>query len=223
MSGSHVSAFFDAIRQGELERVHAFLETQPTLASAASSAGESAVLAAAYRGKTDIVKLLIASGAVLSFFDACASGEFDVVRTFVRDDRDMTDMWSGDGFTGLHLASFFGQTRVVRYLLDSGSDIAAVSRNPLGVQPLHAALASKKVETAQFLISRRAPVNTRQAGEGLTPLHYAAAHGHEDIVRQLLKRGADIAAKNSDGKTPLMMAEERGHASLVALLSKSIR
>jgi len=32
---------------------------------------------------------------------------------------------------------------------------------------------------------------------GATPLHYAAIHGHRQIVRLLLERGADINATDS--------------------------
>ena len=41
---------------------------------------------------------------------------------------------------------------------------------------------------------------------GLTPLHVAALHGAIDVVRALLKRGADPAAEDSKGNSPARLA-----------------
>ncbi|KAH7197302.1 ankyrin repeat-containing domain protein [Fusarium flagelliforme] len=41
---------------------------------------------------------------------------------------------------------------------------------------------------------------------GLTPLHVAALHGTIDVVRALLKRGADPAAEDSKGNSPARLA-----------------
>lgn len=48
----------------------------------------------------------------------------------------------------------------------------------------------------------------------------AARHRDTDEVRRLLLRGADVDAKDDRGKTPLRLAEERGHTSLAALLKQ---
>lgn len=51
-----------------------------------------------------------------------------------------------------------------------------------------------------------------------TALHYAAANGHEIIVRHLVKKGAALECKNYAEWTPLMFASYYGHLSIVALL-----
>ena len=54
---------------------------------------------------------------------------------------------------------------------------------------------------------------------GRTPLHLAAQRGQEEIVRLLLKEGADVDARNTaDSATPLHFAAENGHLSIVRLL-----
>ncbi len=40
-----------------------------------------------------------------------------------------------------------------------------------------------------------------------TPLHYAAGYGRPAIARMLLDAGADKAAQNNTGKTPLDLAK----------------
>ncbi|RYP57749.1 hypothetical protein DL770_010592 [Monosporascus sp. CRB-9-2] len=42
-------------------------------------------------------------------------------------------------------------------------------------------------------------------------LHFAAKNGYEDVARLLLDRGADVAAEDMDGRTPLHFAAEKGY------------
>jgi ankyrin repeat protein len=51
-----------------------------------------------------------------------------------------------------------------------------------------------------------------------TPLHYAAAWGHEVIVDMLLDWGAEKGVKDGSGRTPLHLAAERGSKSVTKLL-----
>jgi ankyrin repeat protein len=57
-----------------------------------------------------------------------------------------------------------------------------------------------------------------QAG-GWTPLHQAASHGREDVAKILVDKGASLAAKSDDGRTPLEMARAKGHEGLEELLA----
>ncbi len=45
-------------------------------------------------------------------------------------------------------------------------------------------------------------MNSQTPG-GVTPIHRAAYCGHEEIVRELLDRGADVKLVDSDGRTAL--------------------
>ncbi len=51
-----------------------------------------------------------------------------------------------------------------------------------------------------------------------TALHWAAYKGHVGVVKTLIERGATIDARNSDGRTPLILAAGMGHAKTARIL-----
>jgi ankyrin repeat protein len=135
---SDAAAFIDAIKAGEFERVKALVSADPGLIDARSRSGESAVLAAVYHRRQDIVNLLVARGATLSIFESCAASEVERVERLVAEDPALVTGYSADGWTPLHLAAFFGHAKIAEVLLARGASAAAWSRNPNGNTPLHA-------------------------------------------------------------------------------------
>lgn len=53
------------------------------------------------------------------------------------------------------------------------------------------------LERVKGIIETDAGLANLRDESGATPLHYAAIHGHRQIVRLLLERGADINATDS--------------------------
>lgn len=49
---------------------------------------------------------------------------------------------------------------------------------------------------------------------GNTPLMYACAGGHEEVVRVLLESGANVEDHNENGHTPLMEAASAGYVNV---------
>jgi len=87
-------------------------------------------------------------------------------------------------------------------------------RNLADESPLMMAALKGRLAIARKLIERDADVNK----PGWAPLHYAATHGHLEVMQLLLDEHAYIDAESPNGSTPLMMAARYGSAQAVKLL-----
>ncbi len=222
-----MSDLMEAAKAGDRERVRELLRDSaasrasaslPEAGSAkAAEGGESALMAALYRGHREIAGEIadaqVAAGTPLDVFAAAALGRDDQLARALADPAAVT-AYAYDGWTALHLAAFFGHLDATARLLESGASLAAVSRNPLANTPLHAAVAGGHVEVSLFLIARGADVDATDSGRH-TPLHIAAEAGYLPVVEALLARGADPHAVDLEDKTPLSRAAARNHTAVV--------
>jgi len=216
------TALFDAIKAGDFERVKTLVSAEPSLVAARSEGGESAVLTAVYHRQKEIANLLVARGATLTIFEACAAGEMERADRILKDSPSFVNEFSADGWTPLHLAAFFGHARIAELLLALDADVAAVSRNVNGNTPLHAALAANHKMLAGLLIGHGADVNAADAG-GWRPIHLATANNNLDSIKALIAQGADLTVANAEGTTPLALAQQKTHREAEALLKRYLK
>lgn len=184
-----VARFTVAIAAGDADMARSLLARNPGLAYTRMEDGVPAVLYSLYRGRAEIVEALRASGMRMTLHEACALGETARVERILGWGPEEIDRCSSDGYTPLQLASFFGRTEVAALLLAQGADVHAVARNPMGIQPLHAAVAGKHLEAARLLIGAGADVNAPQEG-GFTPLMAATQNEDAPMIALLRSAGA---------------------------------
>lgn len=206
-----------ALQIGDLESLRIVLAENPSLASARDEAGVSAIMHALYRGRQDMVDLLLSVSPGLDIFEAASLGRMEPVMQLVGQDPNLAAAWSPDGFTALHFACFFAQEEMAAYLLRHGADPNAAARNPMKVTPLHSAVAARNLAIVTILLAQGASPNLHQQ-QGWTPLHSAAQHGDRAMAELLLKHGANRSATSDDGVTPAGLAAKNGHAGVAQLL-----
>ena len=101
-----------------------------------------------------------------------------------------------------------GQSDEARALLDKGVDPTKMPNPTLG---LICAVIYCDTATAQALINKGVNVNGKFSEHKFTALHYAVIHRRSDMVDVLLRNGADVRAKMTDGYTPLMQMSRIPH------------
>ncbi len=212
-----VQKLIDAVKAGDIEAVKRILRDNPQLASARTEAGDSPILQAAYHGHIQLAELLLKKAPELNIFEASAVGDAKRIQELLEADAIQVNSYAHDGWTPLHLASFFGRQEAALVLLGNGADIQALSKNETRNTPLHAAVANGKAELVNLLLAAGADGNAK-AGNGWTPLHHAAFTGNQEITRILLAQRPEVNAKNDKGQTALEIAVEKGHPEIADLL-----
>lgn len=187
-------ALLERISRGRTDDIIALLQTEGWRASLVE--GEiNALQWCVYYGDVTALKAALAAGGDLTALDLNAE---------------------------LGNAAFFGHWRMADFLLSQGADARHADRET-GETALHSALCKAGRPAygyiVRLLIERGADVNARTiAGrtsgafmrdvrtKGETPLHRAAAFADADTIRLLLGAGADRAARDVSGDSPLSWA-----------------
>ncbi|EQC31180.1 hypothetical protein SDRG_11106 [Saprolegnia diclina VS20] len=78
------------------------------------------------------------------------------------------------------------------------------------------------VDDVRRLLAAGADASVRFGGSRMTPLCAAAANGHVSVVEVLVQAGADIFQGNAKSELPRTLAENKGHANVVAAIDQAI-
>ncbi|XP_064165770.1 protein TANC1-like isoform X2 [Anguilla rostrata] len=152
--------------------------------------GETALTAAAGRGKLEVCDFLLQQGAAVQ-------------------------QANRRGVSPLFCAVRQGHWQIADLLLQSGADVNVTDKQ--GRTLLMVAACEGHLSTAEFLLSKGASL-TSMDKEGLTPLSWACLKGHKNVVQFLVEKGAVIDHTDKNGRTPLDLAAFYGDAEIVHYL-----
>jgi ankyrin repeat protein len=198
---------FDAIEARNVERVRRLLDEEPAHATSRDQNGVSALMQALYRFDLALVDAVKAHVTDLDVFEAAAFGDLDRLTAVLDADPGSVTVYSGDGFTPLHFAAFFGRFEAAQLLLARGAEVNALGRGWMTGTAMHSAVSRSQADVVRILLDAGADPNVRQSA-GWTPLHSSAANGDLTSVELLLDAGADPTAVNDEGRSVMDLAEE---------------
>lgn len=121
----------------------------------------------------------------------------------------------GDGnVLALHNAN----SEVTKYLISKGADV-----NRIGYEectPIMYEVYMHNNENVKILIEKGADVNYQSQYDGYSSLHWAARKGDLDMIKLLIKNGANINSVNNEKQKPKDLAKENVHDSIFEYLEK---
>ncbi|KAL8918089.1 MAG: hypothetical protein Q9172_005561 [Xanthocarpia lactea] len=212
-SGANVEArdsdkktpLMSAATYGSVEVVQLLLKSGAAI-EARDISGRSPLIHAIRSNNLDIVQLLLNFGAAVEARDdsgrtplmhASLEEELDIVQLLLKSGA-AVEARDDSGRTPLIYAIICKNLQIVQLLLRSGAAVEA--RDNTGTTPLMYATIKGRLDIVQLLLKLRATVDP-QDSRGATALHYAASW--PEALKSLIRAGADVGARDTDGKTAL--------------------
>jgi ankyrin repeat protein len=214
--------------------------------SGSSAQGEAYVdvplVAAARLGNLDMIDILLLAGAdcnqqgkshirsqlanLNALQTAALKGNNNIVRHLLEAGAELN--WPAEreyGLTAMQAAVQSGNLELIHFMIQQGADLNSSAAEVYGFTALQAAVKRRDEGLVQVLLDYGATTNDapgmfRGGYRRLNSLQMAAANGDNDLIRRLLRHGADInwPAAGYNGRTAVQAAAEFGLESTVRLL-----
>ncbi len=190
-----------AVLNGHGEAARALLESGADVETK-NKIGWTPLMLAAHKGYTKIVQILLKAGAEVNAIN-------------------------NRGATALIYAADEGHTQVVQALVEAGADMNARDETygwtaleiavQKGYDEIHEILFKRGTKANEKKLSKEAQADDQKNSDG-EELAIAAVEGDADLVRNLIKKGADVNYKGRGGRTALMAAATFGHKDVAHIL-----
>ncbi len=218
----------EAAITGDSKRLQQLLQGGGVGVNIGTISGDRALILAAALGYTDVVSLLLDTGAQINkgtatskttpLMWAAYNGKSEVVKLLAERGADI-DQKNNKGFTPLLLAAEAGQEEIVKFLRERGANLSQKSDNASTALTLAADGGFENV--VKFLLdSPGVDLEARIEGNGSTALLLAVDKGHARVAKLLLEKGANTKATRTDKDLDcaLTMACRKGDKKMVQLL-----
>jgi ankyrin repeat protein len=226
---------FTKVRANNIDAVKTLIAAGADVNQEDDMMGFTPLALAIWNNNSEIVQLLISNKANINYrskkrgltplMEALNLNHIDLAKLLIDRGADI-NIKSNDGSTALIFAA--GRSKeAVELLLSKGADINVRNNNNLGVFTncvMGLFVGYVSYDLAELLLEKGADINEENTNEymaGETPIFLVAGEDNEELIKFLIKNGANVNAKSKEGKTPLSIATEAGNANIIELLKAS--
>lgn len=211
----------DMIKNGDQSMVIDYLRQEPMLMLSKDNEGRSLFYYAIAYERFDIIEFFISKNYQPDLIEyACLGSTEKVVKT-INDQPEQMHTYSPDGWSILHIAAYYGHVSLLIKLIDLGMDIHTISKNAHRQEAIHSASAGNQKKAISCLLKHGAKIDGNGAHN--SPLHISLKNKEYDIIKLLVKNGANIFAKDKEQKSAVDYAlEVKDLKALQILLKVSI-
>ncbi len=220
---------YNAMASGDSYSARLILRESNEVAKLIDSSGWTPLQWACFFGLTDLVPVLLGLGTdpthgadsdFPALYVAARWGRHRIVASILQHDPEIDiNVCCADGSRPLHAATRSGNQLTFEILLSRKASLDLT--NYQGWNPLHEAAYLGHRKFVVSLLAEGVDVDSQLAPSLDSPLH-AAVRGNSWLSAEtLLLNNAAFDLKNSEGKTPLDLAQELYHARVVAVLESA--
>ena len=213
-----------AVRMGHLDEVKRLI-TEGVPVDARDALGSTPLLDAAWTGETEIAQFLIDHGADVNAHHAeskstplqyaVLTGRAKMAKLLLKAGADPAILYR-DGQSLLHVAAARGYAPIIDLLVQFKADVQALDAT--GNTPLDSAVLHNQPFAITALLRNHASATYVHPLDGRGPLHEACLRGYAHLLQPLIDAGADPAARDRFGQTPLDIALAYKNGNVVAAL-----
>lgn len=148
---------------------------------------------------------------------AIRANDMKTVKLFVRSGFDLNNI-ADSGISPICIAAETGNFAVFSAMMQG--DVNLVLRNfSNGLTPIYCAIKGNNIQVVDKIVKSGIGLNFRtDLVGGISPLHYAAALGLDNMVSYLTSAGADVNITDVNGQTPLHKAVNQDNIVVLYIL-----